>query len=136
MAGRGASSQLKALGHRLHLGRSPYSTRPPFQTLTTLHRPRDRQGWNFIVGFLGGKTGAPCTPSRPSSPVSLSRQLIFPDLVEGLVLMNIDPNGKGWIDWAATKVSAVHLEWGGAGGGAGGAGGGGAEPGRGRSLGP
>ena len=57
MAGRGASSQLKALGHRLHLGRSPYSTRPPFQTLTTLHRPRDRQGWNFIVGFLGGKTG-------------------------------------------------------------------------------
>lgn len=21
------------------------------------------------------------------------------------MLMNIDPNGKGWIDWAATKVS-------------------------------
>lgn len=21
--------------------------------------------------------------------------------------MNIDPNGKGWIDWAATKVSVV-----------------------------
>lgn len=114
-AGRGASSQLKALGHRLHLG-SPYRTRPPLQTLTTLYRPRDRQGWNFTVGFLGGKTGAPWTPSRPSSPVSLSRQLIFPDLVEGLVLMNIDPNGKGWIDWAATKVSAVHLEGGGAGG--------------------
>lgn len=35
-----------------------------------------------------------------------SVQLIFPDLVEGLVLLNIDPNGKGWIDWAATKVSA------------------------------
>lgn len=48
---------------------------------------------------------------RPPSPVSLSRQLIFPDLVEGLVLINIDPNGKGWIDWAATKVSAVRLEW-------------------------
>ncbi|XP_010135255.1 PREDICTED: protein NDRG4-like, partial [Buceros rhinoceros silvestris] len=31
--------------------------------------------------------------------------LIFPDLVEGLVLMNIDPNGKGWIDWAASKRS-------------------------------
>ncbi|RXN21921.1 olfactomedin-4-like protein [Labeo rohita] len=31
--------------------------------------------------------------------------LIFPDLVEGLVLLNIDPNGKGWIDWAATKLS-------------------------------
>lgn len=39
--------------------------------------------------------------------------LIFPDLVEGLVLMNIDPNGKGWIDWAATKVSAVPLAGGG-----------------------
>uniref|UniRef100_A0A8K9XNT0 NDRG family member 4 n=1 Tax=Oncorhynchus mykiss TaxID=8022 RepID=A0A8K9XNT0_ONCMY len=31
--------------------------------------------------------------------------LIFPDLVEGLVLLNIDPNGKGWIDWATGKVS-------------------------------
>lgn len=56
--------------------------------------------------------------------------------------MNIDPNGKGWIDWAATKVSAIHLERGGAGGrpepevGRGGArsgAGGGPEPGRGRS---
>lgn len=34
-------------------------------------------------------------------------QLIFPDLVEGLVLMNIDPNGKGWIDWAAAKVGTA-----------------------------
>uniref|UniRef100_A0A3B5MTN5 NDRG family member 4 n=1 Tax=Xiphophorus couchianus TaxID=32473 RepID=A0A3B5MTN5_9TELE len=30
--------------------------------------------------------------------------LLFPDMVEGLVLLNIDPNGKGWIDWAASKV--------------------------------
>lgn len=29
--------------------------------------------------------------------------------------MNIDPNGKGWIDWAATKVSAAHLAGGGGG---------------------
>lgn len=36
----------------------------------------------------------------------LCAQLLFPDLVEGLVLLNIDPNGKGWIDWAATKVPA------------------------------
>uniref|UniRef100_A0AAZ1XWG7 NDRG family member 4 n=1 Tax=Oreochromis aureus TaxID=47969 RepID=A0AAZ1XWG7_OREAU len=35
--------------------------------------------------------------------------LIFPDLVEGLVLLNIDPNGKGWIDWAATKQSLFSL---------------------------
>uniref|UniRef100_A0A8C7XTP0 NDRG family member 4 n=1 Tax=Oryzias sinensis TaxID=183150 RepID=A0A8C7XTP0_9TELE len=33
--------------------------------------------------------------------------LIFPDLVEGLVLLNIDPNGKGWIDWAASKISGL-----------------------------
>ncbi|XP_062245105.1 protein NDRG4 isoform X5 [Platichthys flesus] len=33
--------------------------------------------------------------------------LIFPDLVEGLVLLNIDPNGKGWIDWATTKLSGL-----------------------------
>ncbi|KAG9329333.1 hypothetical protein JZ751_005659 [Albula glossodonta] len=33
--------------------------------------------------------------------------MIFPDLVEGLVLLNIDPNGKGWIDWAASKLSGL-----------------------------
>uniref|UniRef100_A0A8C5QMF4 NDRG family member 4 n=1 Tax=Leptobrachium leishanense TaxID=445787 RepID=A0A8C5QMF4_9ANUR len=33
--------------------------------------------------------------------------LIFPELVEGLVLINIDPNGKGWIDWAASKLSGL-----------------------------
>lgn len=38
---------------------------------------------------------------------TLYPQLIFPDLVEGLVLLNIDPNGKGWIDWAATKLSGL-----------------------------
>ena len=49
-------------------------------------------------------------PTLGTSPLSTERcpscslQLIFPDLVEGLVLMNIDPNGKGWIDWAAAKV--------------------------------
>ncbi|XP_072403792.1 protein NDRG4 isoform X1 [Chiloscyllium punctatum] len=33
--------------------------------------------------------------------------LIFPDMVEGMVLINIDPCGKGWIDWAATKLSGL-----------------------------
>ncbi|CAH2323804.1 NDRG4 isoform X3 [Pelobates cultripes] len=34
--------------------------------------------------------------------------LIFPELVEGLVLVNIDPNGKGWIDWAASKEELMN----------------------------
>ncbi|XP_063065248.1 protein NDRG3-like isoform X2 [Engraulis encrasicolus] len=28
-----------------------------------------------------------------------------PELVEGLVLINVDPCAKGWMDWAATKLS-------------------------------
>uniref|UniRef100_A0AAQ4RTD5 NDRG family member 2 n=1 Tax=Gasterosteus aculeatus aculeatus TaxID=481459 RepID=A0AAQ4RTD5_GASAC len=30
-----------------------------------------------------------------------------PDSVEGLVLVNIDPDARGWIDWAAQKLSSV-----------------------------
>uniref|UniRef100_A0A3Q3EAF7 NDRG family member 2 n=1 Tax=Labrus bergylta TaxID=56723 RepID=A0A3Q3EAF7_9LABR len=30
-----------------------------------------------------------------------------PDSVEGLVLVNIDTNARGWIDWAAQKLSSV-----------------------------
>uniref|UniRef100_A0A673IZ40 Protein NDRG2 n=1 Tax=Sinocyclocheilus rhinocerous TaxID=307959 RepID=A0A673IZ40_9TELE len=39
--------------------------------------------------------------------VSMSHNdgLIHPALVEGLVLINVDPCAKGWIDWAASKLS-------------------------------
>lgn len=52
--------------------------------------------------WWGASLGASPLPAEHRPSCSL--QLIFPDLVEGLVLMNIDPNGKGWIDWAAAKV--------------------------------
>lgn len=36
-------------------------------------------------------------------------QLNEPSLVEGLVLINIDPCAKGWMDWAASKVTHMQL---------------------------
>uniref|UniRef100_A0A6Q2WW77 Protein NDRG2 n=1 Tax=Esox lucius TaxID=8010 RepID=A0A6Q2WW77_ESOLU len=38
--------------------------------------------------------------------------MAHPDSVEGLVLINIDPEARGWIDWAAHKVtvSSIHLK--------------------------
>lgn len=32
-------------------------------------------------------------------------QLNNPEMVEGLVLINVNPCAEGWMDWAASKVS-------------------------------
>lgn len=55
-----------------------------------------------------GVDGADRGGVRPCMPLisvpSTAPQLTHPDTVEGLVLINIDPNAKGWMDWAAHKV--------------------------------
>uniref|UniRef100_A0A8D3E7T4 Protein NDRG2 n=1 Tax=Scophthalmus maximus TaxID=52904 RepID=A0A8D3E7T4_SCOMX len=38
---------------------------------------------------------------------SVGGQLANPDSVEGLVLINIDTNARGWMDWAAQKLTSV-----------------------------
>ncbi|KAM6033040.1 protein NDRG2-like [Chlamydotis macqueenii] len=34
-------------------------------------------------------------------------QLLHPEAVEGLVLININPRAKGWVDWVAHKLSGL-----------------------------
>lgn len=41
--------------------------------------------------------------------VSFPPQLANPESVEGLVLVNIDTDGRGWIDWAAQKVKGNRI---------------------------
>lgn len=51
---------------------------------------------------LRGEGIKPCPALM--SLLSAALQLNHQDTVEGLVLINIDPNAKGWMDWAAHKV--------------------------------
>lgn len=37
-------------------------------------------------------------------------QLNHAEMVEGLVLINVNPCAEGWMDWAATKVKIFMSE--------------------------
>lgn len=37
-------------------------------------------------------------------------QLNHAEMVEGLVLINVNPCAEGWMDWAATKVNIFKSE--------------------------
>ncbi|XP_048149427.1 protein NDRG2-like isoform X2 [Corvus hawaiiensis] len=50
---------------------------------------------------LPGAIGRGC-PGGPAGP-----GLLHPEAVEGLVLVNLDPRAKGWMDWAASKLSGL-----------------------------
>nr|KAF6358673.1 NDRG family member 3 [Pipistrellus kuhlii] len=69
------------------------------------------------VDAPGQQEGAPSFPTGVKSIIGigvgagayiLSKfALNYPELVEGLVLINVDPCAKGWIDWAASKISGL-----------------------------
>ncbi|KAM3857684.1 protein NDRG2 [Diretmus argenteus] len=82
-------------------GAAPYPTGYQYPSMETIAEmiPAVLQFFNFrtVIG-VGVGAGA----------YILSRfTLANPDSVEGLVLVNIDTNARGWIDWAAQKLISV-----------------------------
>lgn len=66
--------------------------------LPSLSKLRHTWLYNLRVCPAEGAQTLYCTDA------SVLFQLNNPTLVEGLVLLNVDPCAEGWIDWAASKV--------------------------------
>nr|XP_020443295.1 protein NDRG2 [Monopterus albus]XP_020443296.1 protein NDRG2 [Monopterus albus] len=82
-------------------GAAPYPATYQYPSMETIAEmiPAVLQYFNFrsIIG-VGVGAGA----------YILSKfTLVHPNLVEGLVLINIDGNARGWLDWAAHKLTSV-----------------------------
>uniref|UniRef100_A0AAR2JU32 Protein NDRG2 n=1 Tax=Pygocentrus nattereri TaxID=42514 RepID=A0AAR2JU32_PYGNA len=81
-------------------GAAPYPLGYVFKSNHGLNRCSVCFHWYSFRSVIGVGVGA--------GAYVLSRfTLSNPDSVEGLVLVNIDPNARGWMDWAAQKISTL-----------------------------
>uniref|UniRef100_A0A665VHV9 Protein NDRG2 n=1 Tax=Echeneis naucrates TaxID=173247 RepID=A0A665VHV9_ECHNA len=90
------------------VGKSCFSTLFKFEEMQEIVK-------NFTLIHIdapGQEEGAAAYPTGYQYPsmetiAEMIPALNNPDLVEGLVLINIDTDARGWIDWAAHKLSSV-----------------------------
>ncbi|OBS70055.1 hypothetical protein A6R68_01403 [Neotoma lepida] len=103
---KGEEQDIETLHGSLHvtLCGTPKGNRPVILTYHDIgmNRTCTPQWISWLKCFLESFTSLGKSKGPSSKVVSL---LNNPEMVEGLVLMNVNPCAEGWMDWAASKIS-------------------------------